>query len=232
MDYDTEDNFNATVSTYSKQFTTGQYRFYYFGDASDGSMKTGKQTVEIDGDSFTFKFKDSTSSKGAAVHGEDDDKLYNGGKLIKSDKDEKYQAVLYVESTDDADEMIYMTKLDIDDFLAYFTDGGKPSRNGATEYTGEPDADLYSVHKDQTLVEKVNELLEDNGVGFEVKTNSEDKKEDKEEDKAFKITNAEVHLYLVNTSGSLVKNKAAAKDGSDYKFEVDNYEIESVTMDY
>ena len=228
MDYDTEDNFNATVSTYSKQFTTGQYRFYYFGDESDGSMKTGKQTVEIDGDSFTFKFKDSTSSKGAAVHGEDDDKLYNGGKLIKSDKDEKYQAVLYVESTDDADEMIYMTKLDIDDFLAYFTDGGKPSRNGATEYTGEPDADLYSVYKDQKLVKRVNKLLDDNGVEFVVNTNSADK----EEDEAFKITNAEVHLYLVNTSGSLVKNKAAAKDGSDYKFEVDNYEIESVTMDY
>ena len=29
-----------------------------------------------------------------------------------------------------------------------------------------------------------------------------------------------VKLYLVNTSGSMVKNKSAAKDGEDYKFNV------------
>ena len=29
----------------------------------------------------------------------------------------------------------------------------------------------------------------------------------------------------------MVKNKSAAKDGEDYKFEVDNYEIKSVTLE-
>ena len=41
----------------------------------------------------------------------------------------------------------------------------------------------------------------------------------------------DVKLYLVNTSGSMVKNKSAAKDGEDYKFNVDNYEIKSVTLE-
>ncbi len=41
----------------------------------------------------------------------------------------------------------------------------------------------------------------------------------------------ERHLYLVNTSGSMVKNKSAAKDGEDYKFNVDDYEIVDVTLE-
>ena len=41
----------------------------------------------------------------------------------------------------------------------------------------------------------------------------------------------ERHLYLVNTSGSMVKNKSAAKDGEDYKFNVDDSEIVSVTLE-
>ena len=41
----------------------------------------------------------------------------------------------------------------------------------------------------------------------------------------------ERHLYLVNTSGSMVRNDSSAKDGDDYEFETDDYEIVSVTME-
>ena len=41
----------------------------------------------------------------------------------------------------------------------------------------------------------------------------------------------EVHFYLVNTSGSMVRNSSSSKDGDDYKFEVDDYEIVSVTLE-
>ena len=48
---------------------------------------------------------------------------------------------------------------------------------------------------------------------------------------AYTSKDSETKFYLVNTSGSMVKNKSAAKDGEDYKFNVDNYEIKSVTLE-
>ena len=53
-------------------------------------MKTGKQTVSLDGESITFKFKTSSTKKGQGFTEIDDKKLYIGGKLIKADKDDKY----------------------------------------------------------------------------------------------------------------------------------------------
>lgn len=75
--YDTEDAFDDFVVHYAPQISSGEIRSFYFGDSDDGAMKTGRQTVEIDGDSFTFKFKDSSSSKGAGINGIDDHKLYS-----------------------------------------------------------------------------------------------------------------------------------------------------------
>ena len=66
-------------------------RGYYFGGSDDGAMKTGKQNVTIDGDSFSFKFKTGSNLKGAGINGFDDDKLYTAGKQIKADKDDKYK---------------------------------------------------------------------------------------------------------------------------------------------
>ena len=177
--YDTEDNFDDFVETYSKEISEGIINSYYFGDADDGAMKTGRQTVEIDGDNFTFKFKDSSSSKGVGIHGEDDHKLYNAGKLVEADSDDKYQVVVYKEEG----KTVTMTKMDTDEFLDEYTDGGKENKKGDTVWT-------VDANKAKG-----------------------------------------VKLYLVNTSGSMVKNKSAAKDGEDYKFNVDNYEIKSVTLE-
>ena len=96
--YDTEDDFDKFVSgefddTYPGMIADGTLRCYYFGGSDDGSMKTGKQNVDIDGDTFTFKFKASSNLKGAGINGMDDDKLYTAGKQIKADKDDKYQVV-------------------------------------------------------------------------------------------------------------------------------------------
>ena len=76
-----------------------------------------------------------------------------------------------------------MTKMDTDEFLDEYTDGGKENKKGDTVWT-------VDANKAKG-----------------------------------------VKLYLVNTSGSMVKNKSAAKDGEDYKFNVDNYEIKSVTLE-
>ena len=78
--YDTADNFDAYVAgDAAEEIAGGVIRSYYFGDADDGAMKTGKQTVEIDGEKYSFKFKTSSSTKGSGIVGEDDHKLYNAG---------------------------------------------------------------------------------------------------------------------------------------------------------
>ena len=184
-EYDTEDNFDATVVAHADELTTGALRFYYFGDSDDGAMKTGKQNVEIDGENFTFKFKESSSSKGAGIHGEEDDKLYNGGKLIKANSDDKYKVVEYVTEKDGNGKVskITMRTMDADEFIDLC---GDPT-------TDDDDETVWTAPKyDKTSLTK---------------------------------------YYLVNTSGSIVKSKSAAKDGEDYKFEVKDQIIKSVTLE-
>ena len=48
---------------------------------------------------------------------------------------------------------------------------------------------------------------------------------------AYTSKDPETKFYLVNTSGSMVKNKSAAKNGDDYEFDVDNFIIKSVTIE-
>ena len=182
--YDTEDAFDDFVVHYAPQISSGEIRSFYFGDSDDGAMKTGRQTVEIDGDSFTFKFKDSSSSKGAGINGIDDHKLYSAGKLIEADSDDKCQVVIYSE---DEDGIVTMEKMDTDDFL--------------TEYCHELEAGDKDYDEDATTW-NVNDDID-----------------------------SSVKLYLVNTSGSMVKNKSAAKDGEDYKFNVKNYQITQVVLE-
>ncbi|HCD44433.1 MAG TPA: cell wall-binding protein, partial [Lachnoclostridium sp.] len=88
--FDTEDEFKDNVSDL---YTKADYRLYYFGGGDDGSMKTGKQNVSIDGDTFQFLLNKSGSSKGQGKFGVDSDKYYLGGMLLKADKDDKYSVV-------------------------------------------------------------------------------------------------------------------------------------------
>ena len=195
--YETEDDFDDLVSEHADKFSTGEFRFYYFGDGDDGAMKTGKQTVDIDGDNFSFKFKDSSSTKGAGIHGEDDHKLYMAGKLVEADSDDKYQVVVYTETKAG---VINMVKMDADEFLS--------SSYIAKEETNDDGDVTWTVADDAsfTMTSAKKEEAADNDI-------------------------VERHLYLVNTSGSMVKNKSAAKDGEDYKFNVDDSEIVSVTLE-
>ncbi len=87
--FDTEDDFLENAPKYDK----AEYYCYYFGDAEDGAMKTGRTTIEIDGENFTFNFETSGSKKGRGTTGVDDDKIYQSGMLLKAGSDEKYQVV-------------------------------------------------------------------------------------------------------------------------------------------
>ena len=99
--YDTEDNFDKMfdrsydTGTMEDAFKSGQLKSYYFGDGNDGSMKTGKQTVDLDGEKLTFEFEKNGSKKGAGKVGmSNDHKLYRAGKLTKADNDNKVEVVI------------------------------------------------------------------------------------------------------------------------------------------
>ena len=95
MHFDTEDNFKDNVSNL---YGAG-YKLYYFGSGDDGAMKTGKQTVSLDGEDYSFLFNKSGSSKGAGKLGIDDDKYYLGGMLLKASKDDKYTVIKITKDT-------------------------------------------------------------------------------------------------------------------------------------
>jgi len=101
LPYDTEDNFDDTAQLLQEQLASGEYAFMYFSNDEDhdGSMKTGKQNINIDGDTFTFRFYTSGSHKGHGITGVDDKKIYLGGKLVCADKDEKIDFYLLQDDT-------------------------------------------------------------------------------------------------------------------------------------
>ena len=87
MPFDTEDDFLQ----YAPEWVDDDYKLYYFGDSSDGAMKTGKTNINLDGDSFNFYLEKSGSTKGAGYNGEKDSKLYLAGMMLKAGSDDKYQ---------------------------------------------------------------------------------------------------------------------------------------------
>ncbi len=69
---------------------------YYFGDSpKEGVMATGKTTIEIDGEDYTYNFRKSGSSKGAGYNTIYDDCIYIQGRMLKADSDAKYEVVEY-----------------------------------------------------------------------------------------------------------------------------------------
>jgi glucan-binding YG repeat protein len=177
--YDTEENFDEYVTdeAIAASIAKGDIRCYYFGDGDDGAMKTGKQTVSIDGESFTFKFKTSSSTKGSGIVGEDDHKLYNAGKLVKADSDDKYQVVAF--------DTVNKTskKMDVEDFLKL----GIVHEVTETEKGYDKDATTWTVtqgDKDETVYYLVNT----SGSMLKKKSNAKDGDDYKFTTDNYKIT--------------------------------------------
>jgi glucan-binding YG repeat protein len=120
--YDTEDNFDKTAKALASKLQSGEVAFMFFSNDEDhdGSMKTGKQSINIDGDSFTFKFYTSGARKGQGISGVDDKKIYMGGKMIAADSDEKinfYVTDAYTGSDFEKGDKITIAKLIKEDIL-------------------------------------------------------------------------------------------------------------------
>ena len=113
--FDNEDDF---LTSAIHDYAPYGYHCYYFGDGEDGAMRTGKTTVELDGENKTFFFAESGSKKGQGVSGEKDGKLYQSGLLLAAGSDEKYQVVKATpDKDDDGNDIVTYYKLeDVDDF--------------------------------------------------------------------------------------------------------------------
>jgi len=129
--YDTADNYTRFVQANDSLFRSGELRAYYFGGSDDGSMKTGKQTVELDGEKLTFEFEKNGSKKGAGLIGMDDHKLYIGGKLVTADSDDKIEVVVLNSNNQ------LITKSSVADALASYSTSATQhfKSNGDLDYT-------------------------------------------------------------------------------------------------
>ena len=141
--FDTVDNYKKNANKLLEM----KYLPYYFGNGDDGAMKTGKQTISIDGEAANFSFSKSGSYKGAGKTGVDSDKYYLAGMLLKADKDDKY-AVVEIDKTAGTDSKDWTYSiLTTDEFIKKAT---KPATEKGNSETYIPNYD--SVKFDYKLV--------------------------------------------------------------------------------
>ena len=161
---------------------------YYFGsnEDSDGALKTGSVSVNLDGDNYQFQFSKTGGSegKGRGLNGIDDSKyIYKFGMKLKAGSDDKY-IVVYADGDTGASD-VTVHKIDT-----------AALRRDAVERGQNKDGD--TVYAYGTLGSLVSGKASSN-------------------------------YYLLNTSGTIVKNKTSAKDGNDWYFYVDNKVIKMYT---
>ncbi|RFZ75992.1 cell wall-binding protein [Lacrimispora amygdalina] len=126
--FDTEDNFKENAN----ELLDMGYLCYYFGSGDDGSMKTNKQNVSIDGESLGFLFNKSGSYKGAGKNGVDNKKYYMAGMLLSADKDDKY-AVIKIDESGTAPRYSILTTDEFKD-ESYVSPAAVPTGKDYTEY--------------------------------------------------------------------------------------------------
>jgi len=141
--YDTADNYNKFVKVNDGLFRTGELKAYFFGGSDDGSMKTGKQTVDLDSEKYTFEFAKNGSNKGVGINGMEDHKFYVGGKLTTADADSKIEIVIL----DSSNKLV--AKSSVEDALAAYGNGGVQhfKSNGDLDYTEYKFTGLPTGHK-------------------------------------------------------------------------------------
>ena len=69
---------------------------YYFGDSpKEGVMETGKTTVELDGEKYTYYFATGGDTRGAGVEGVRDGYIYEKGRRLEIEDGLRYGIVEY-----------------------------------------------------------------------------------------------------------------------------------------
>jgi len=188
--FDDEDNFLDNAADY---YETNGFKCYYFGGGDDGSMRTGKTTVSVDGENHNFYFEKSGGNKGAGVTGEKDDKLYQSGMLLRADSDDKYVVVKKTTTTDSTTNKKTVTYKKLDDAADFIDDAGLVDAIG--DKTENESVDIGHVSK------KAKDLKE----AYVLSTDAAEEG---------------VEYILVNTSGKVIDSNSKNKDGNDYYYVV------------
>ena len=193
--FDNEDDFFDNAIEF---YEPNGYKCYYFGDDDDGAMRTGKTTINYDGENTSFYFEKSGGKKGAGVTGEKDDKLYQSGMLLKADSDDKYIVVDKATKTVNGKTVVTYNKLD-----------------DAKDFMDQNDVVATNLLENTTADTRVN-----------IGNNSNKKAEDLTEAYKIRFTQSDKdvkHEYvLVNTSGKVIDSKGKNKDGNDYYYVTDS----------
>ena len=199
--FDNEDDFFDNAIEF---YEPNGYKCYYFGGDDDGAMRTGKTTINYDGENTSFYFEKSGGKKGAGVTGEKDDKLYQSGMLLKADSDDKYVVVDKTTkyTTNAAGEKVldYVTYNKLDDAKEFMAQDDVLESNTPVDADGK--IDLGNNNK-----KKAEDISEAYTIRY----------------KAYASSDMTTHEYfLVNTSGKVIDNRGKNKDGSDYYYVTDN----------
>ena len=193
--FDNEDDFLDHAAEF---YEPEGYKCFYFGDGDDGAMRTNKTNVEIDGENHNFYFEKSGGNKGAGVTGEEDDKLYQSGMLLKADSDDKYIVVEKTTHVNADGKAKYSTYRKLDDAKEFMNAEGVVVKD---ELDGKNGNEAVNIGNGNT--KKAEDLSEAYSITYKTEANSKgDKKE----------------YILVNTSGKIVDGKGKNKDGSDYYY--------------
>ena len=193
--FDNEDDFLDHAAEF---YEPEGYKCFYFGDGDDGAMRTNKTNVEIDGENHNFYFEKSGGHKGAGVTGEEDDKLYQSGMLLKADSDDKYIVVEKTTHVNADGKAEYSTYRKLDDAKEFMNAEGVVVKD---ELDGKNGNEAVNIGNGNT--KKAEDLSEAYSITYKTEANSKgDKKE----------------YILVNTSGKIVDGKGKNKDGSDYYY--------------
>ena len=205
--FDTEDDFLESAPIYEEQ----GYKCYYFGDGEDGAMKTGKTTIEIDGENYSFYFEKSGGNKGAGITGEEDDKLYQSGMLLEAGSDEKYVVVkkttYYETDTVEGKEVRgrkdYETYVKLEDAEDFMREVNADTNDGL-------EIDEADFSQTEITVGHVTKKTDNFKEAYNV-VETENFTENPE---------VAVEYILINTSGKIIDNKSKNKDGNDYYYVV------------
>ena len=190
--FDNEDDFLEHAVDF---YEPGGYKCYYFGGDDDGSMRTNKTTVGIDGENHNFYFEKSGGTKGAGITGEKDDKLYQSGMLLKADSDDKY--IVVEKKTEKVDGKDCITYRKLDDAKDFLSAAGVKATD---ELDGKAEKDSVNIGNGNT------KKAEDLSEAYSITYKGADSKGIKYE------------YILVNTSGKIVDGKSKNKDGNDYYY--------------
>ena len=214
--FEDEDEFDEVAPSYEQD----GYKCYYFGETgdgpTDGSMRTGRTTVDLGGENFTFYFETSGGDRGAGVTGEQDNRYYQSGKLLSAGTDERFQVVQRTRTGTDPDNgrPIYSYTLldDVDEFIAVVNSDEAP--NSSVETVDLSDFAETDDMGDEFGISNLNQDAGDLDELYILRNTTTN---------AAGETRTSVGLdedefFLVNTSGRVVDNRGRSRDGNDYYF--------------